>query len=133
MSSRGDFVVCSVGTIGSVSDVDFVSWGIVRWYPASSLESNVDGFELSATLNLLPSWFGNPTSGNRKDGMSAKTRKIVAWTIGMALVGVLVGSMGSYSDVWYEALIDSPSAIVLCASIGLLLGSIFSRNLPASK
>jgi uncharacterized membrane protein YfcA len=71
--------------------------------------------------------------GDRESGMSAKTRKIVAWTIAMSLAGALLGAKGSYSDVWYTALFDSPAFIVLGAAIGLLIGSIFSRNLPASK
>jgi hypothetical protein len=64
--------------------------------------------------------------------MSAKTRKIVAWTVGVAFAGAVAGSKGSYSDVWYESLVDSPAFIVLGASIGLLIGSIVSRNLPES-
>ena len=40
MSSRGDFLVISMGTFGSVLDAGSISGGMMRWYLAWSLESN---------------------------------------------------------------------------------------------
>lgn len=65
--------------------------------------------------------------------MGARTRKIVMWTLGMALAGALLGSKGSYAQTWYGALTDNPAFIIGGACFGLILGLIFSRRLPISK
>jgi hypothetical protein len=65
--------------------------------------------------------------------MSARIRKIVIWALGMALAASLVAGKGSYAPTWYEALTDSPAAILGGACIGLILGFVFSRRMHVSK
>ena len=65
--------------------------------------------------------------------MNAGARKIAAWTLGMALVGGFLGAKSSYSQTWYGALLDDPVLILGGASVGLVLGFVFSLRLRASK
>jgi len=65
--------------------------------------------------------------------MSGRTRKIAAWTIGMALAGAVLGAKGSYAHTWYGALVDNPAFILAGACVGLILGFVFSLRLPVAK
>jgi hypothetical protein len=65
--------------------------------------------------------------------MGPRIRKIIMWTVGMAFVGALLASKGSYATTWYGAFLDNPAWIFGGASIGLILGFIFSLRLPVSK
>ena len=69
------------------------------------------------------------TRGGRTGGMNARTLKILLWTMGMAFVGAIIGSKGSYSMTWYGTLKDSAVEILFGAGIGAILGYVFSRRL----
>jgi|HubBroStandDraft_6_1064221.scaffolds.fasta_scaffold66299_2 hypothetical protein len=63
--------------------------------------------------------------------MSAQMRKITFWIVAMALVGAFFGSLDSYSLTWYGVLLDFRIEILVGASIGAILGYVFSRRLRA--
>jgi hypothetical protein len=65
--------------------------------------------------------------------MNNRTRKIAAWTIGMALAGAFLGAKGSHADTWYGALVDDPAFILGGAFLGLVLGFVFALRLPVSE
>ena len=60
--------------------------------------------------------------------MSARTTKIVLWTLGLALAGAILGSKGSYAQTWQGLLRDSYIEILIGACTGMILGSLFSRH-----
>ena len=55
-----------------------------------------------------------------------KGLKLAAWTFGMMLAGMILGAKSSYARTWYGALIDSPGAMLVGASIGFVLGFVFT-------
>jgi NhaP-type Na+/H+ or K+/H+ antiporter len=65
--------------------------------------------------------------------MSAGTRKMIMWTLGMALVGALIGSKDTLSATWYGPFVQIASYIFGGAVIGLVLGYLSSLRLRKSK
>ncbi|MCU1244064.1 MAG: hypothetical protein JWO71_4790 [Candidatus Acidoferrum typicum] len=65
--------------------------------------------------------------------MSGQMRKIIFWTLGVALVGAFFGSLDSYSQTWYGVLLDSRVEILIGAVIGAILGYTFSRRLRTTS
>jgi NhaP-type Na+/H+ or K+/H+ antiporter len=61
--------------------------------------------------------------------VTRRTKKIAAWTLGMAFAGAILGSKASYSRTWYGTLFDSRWEILTGAAIGFVLGYIFSLGL----
>jgi hypothetical protein len=62
--------------------------------------------------------------------MTAKARKIAAWTLGMAIAGAIVGEKANYETTWYGSLLGSPQFIIGGALIGAAIGWAFSRQIP---
>lgn len=60
-------------------------------------------------------------------------RKIIAWAVGMALVGAILRAKASYAHRWYGVLVDDPAMILGGAGTGLFLGFLFSLRLRNSK
>jgi len=52
--------------------------------------------------------------------------KLAARTFGMMLAGMILWAKSSYSLTWYGGLISSPAAMLIGASIGFVLGFIFT-------
>jgi hypothetical protein len=48
------------------------------------------------------------------------------WAVGLALVGVILGSKGSYATTWHGELMDDYPFILGGGAVGSIIGLIFS-------
>jgi hypothetical protein len=67
------------------------------------------------------------SKGGKSGMMSAKVRKILTWTVGMAFAGFFIGSKTTSTGwgLWRDEL--PPTLFLAC--VGLLLGWILSRKI----
>jgi hypothetical protein len=65
--------------------------------------------------------------------MSARTRKIAFWAVGMGLVGLFFGSLESYYAYLPAVMLDKPLYPLVGTLLGAGVGYLFSRRLPPNS